>query len=223
MKNNFLILLLFLFINNIYSVSLFDLNEKNLQSTITKAIDGDAESAYEVALYYEFNSDMADEDRITNTLYWLEIAAENDLSGKYMKELSSYFMGLGSENRIRALYWLYKSSEIGYSESTELIHGIYKKYNFKFADDKEYITFDRQRISYYEDGALRGSGNAAFLLVEYYRSQKNLEKSQYWSRIGSQNMNKQCIKLYIKYLKTISNKNEKCRIKFWDKKLKSMQ
>lgn len=222
MKNKFILLLFFFSSINIYPISLFHIDENNMQNTVTKAIDGDAESAYELSLYYEFNREMSYIDRTENTLYWLVIAAENDLSGKYMKELSSYLYCLESTNRTRALYWIYKSSDIGYSESSELIQQVYEKYKFSFSDDKEYIKFNKENINYFEDGALRGSGNAALLLAEYYKDEKNLETSQYWSRIGAQNMNEKCIELYIEYLKKTCNENDKNRIIFWDKRLKTI-
>lgn len=172
-----------------------------------------------MSLYYEFCHKIDESDKCDIALYWALIAAENDDTGFFMKELSSLLISTNPKSKDRGLYWLYISSQAGCEEASEDIKEIYYKYNFHFADDSEFLLFELTDLEYFKTGALHGSGVAALHLAHYFKSLNDTEQYEYWLRIGAQNGNKTCIKEYALLLQKSSDEYDVVRATFWDKKL----
>ena len=218
MKKKFIILLL-LITAVCFANSPFDIEKSELEIKITAALKGNAKSANELSLYYEFSHNVVDENKENMTLFWLLIAAENDTDGFYMKELSSYLISTNPKSKDRGLYWLYLSAKLGNKESKKDIKNIYSNYNFEFYDDSDFsneINISKEALIY---GALHGSGKAALQLSAYFKTMNDMIQYKYWLRIGAQNGNKECMKQYAALLRQSADEYDKIRAEFWEKKL----
>ena len=219
MKNRFAFLLIFFSIVCMADTP-FNIEHDRMESIIRSALNGNAKSANDLALYYEFSQNISAVNRDSKTLYWLMIAAENDTKGFYMKELSSYLIATNPTSKDRGLYWLYLSSKRGNQEAREDIENIYYKYNFEFANDSDFTNSIINNKEDYIIGALHGSGEAALHLSHYYRDANDINQYEYWLRIGAQNGSKKCMKDYANLLRRSSDKYDNIRAEFWKKKAK---
>lgn len=220
MKNK-IFLIMFLFTSYCYAQDIFYIEPNEIIIREKKALEGDAESAHELSVFYEYSyNNLDDLYKYEKAEFWLAIAAENDSDGYYMKELASYLISINPNHNTRGLYWLYKSSEKGYDKAKSAIEKIYYKYNFSFADDSDYTDFDTEKIEVYKEGALRGSSQAALFLANYYKECVDEEQMIYWLRIGAQNGSKECMKKYAEVLSQGSDKNDIIRAEFWGTKSK---
>ena len=216
---------LYLFIAISCYANPFDIDSDQLKEKELLALKGDASSADDLSFFYTFSEDTADNENNKKINYWASIAAENDSTGRCQY---NYYVLITSEpfkldNFKRGLYWLYKSSEIGYKNAKDDV--FFKKDSsdwFEFSND---ILFKKQienkkELSDYEEAAICGSGNAALNLYKYYLW--NNDKSyNYWLRIGAQNGNKECMRKYAEFLRKSSDKYDNIRAEFWEKRSKT--
>lgn len=218
MKNKFMFFLLIVS-TLCFANSPFDIKQGKMKSMTDAALRGNARAANDLSLYYEYSHNItAEANKDDMVLYWLLIAAENDTTGFYMKELSSYLISTNPKAIDRGLYWLYLSSEKGNKDAAEDIKNVYNNYNFEFADDSDYSDEIKNNIEDLMLGALHGSGKAALYLYTHFYSMNKIVQAEYWIRIGAQNGSKECMKKYAILLKQSSDTYDNMRSKFWEKR-----
>jgi TPR repeat protein len=67
----------------------------------------------------------------------------------------------------------------------------------------------------YKDGALRGSGQAAFVIAEHYFRAGDMKSAEYWYRIGAQNGNAGCMYAFGSMLVEKQNRLDQERGRYW--------
>ncbi|GMO21722.1 MAG: hypothetical protein Ta2B_00540 [Termitinemataceae bacterium] len=156
------------------------------------AIRGDGEAAMRLMMHYGLAVHKRSESE-----YWTIIGAENGLDQAQMAYSDDIWDYRDTDTQKRAIFWLSLSARTGY------YYGVQGLKNLGFStavlppDDNLYAYLEQSislpEISYYKDGALRGSGTAALTLALHYQNMTSAEKEhEFWLRIGAQNGNIEC-------------------------------
>ena len=200
---------------------MFYIKSDEINYKIEAALKGNAKVSNELSQYFEYSNDTKAADNRDKTLYWLLIAAENDTTGFYMKELSSYLISTNPKKKSRGLYWLYLSAQYGQDDAKKDIENIYHEYIFYLANDSDVSENNNSDITVLTELSIHGSGKASLLLAYSYKNKNDYDNYKYWLRIGAQNGSKECMKEYAELLRKSSDKYDNIRAEFWEKKATS--
>jgi TPR repeat protein len=181
------------------------LSDLEYEQLALEAMRGDQIAASRIVSHYFFAK-----NNFGLGLYWTIIETENgsiqaeaDL-GMYLVDWNDFF-----NDRTRGIFWMRVAASKGEPLSVDRLKDLRVPIYEPLPDDALYVytedIFTHQKISYYKDGALRGSGTAALTLAFHYRdfgSNKDeieywfrigaQDESEYWFRIGAQNGNAEC-------------------------------
>ena len=144
---------------------------QNVQEKEREAVNGSASAADDLSFFYAFSENIPHEQKKEMVTYWALIGAENDTTGHcqynyYELEVSDAYQ---TEEKERALYWLFTSANLGYNSAKEAIslENLENEYNTFFVLDSDYPIKDLQEsdLPYYKNEALRGSGVAAKVIA----------------------------------------------------------
>ncbi|EMB30279.1 hypothetical protein HMPREF9727_01119 [Treponema denticola MYR-T] len=188
----------------------------------TLALQGDPRAVDILIDHYIYIQNIDNELRISKLNYWLEILIENDITPRSQYNYYSIKECYNLSNLKRGLFWLYMSAARGFELAVSNVERSRKKQIvFTMANDSDYPIegLKEEQVFFYEDGALRGSGRAAYSLGKYYEQINEKEKASYWYRIGAQNGNNYCMLRYAKILRNSEDKFDKLRSNFWIKKV----
>ncbi|UTC65676.1 sel1 repeat family protein [Treponema sp. OMZ 788] len=185
------------------------------------ALQGDLRAVDALVDHYGYIQNINNELRISKLNYWLEILVENNTTprGQYIYYTIKECYNLG--NLKRGLFWLYMSAARGVELALSSVEYSRKKQIvFTMANNSDYPIekLKEEQVFFYEDGALRGSGTAAYSLGKYYEGINKKNKASYWYRIGAQNGNNDCMLKYAKMLRNSESEFDKLRSSFWIKK-----
>ena len=186
------------------------------------ALQGDPRAVDALIDHYAYIQDSDNELRISKLNYWLEILIENDITPRSQYNYYSIKECHNFNDQKRRLFWLYTSAARGFKLALwNVERSIKKQIVFTMANDSDYPIegLKEEQVFFYEDGALRGSGTAAYSLGKYYEQINEKEKASYWYRIGAQNGNNYCMLRYAKILRNSEDKFDKLRSNFWIKKI----
>ncbi|GMO29711.1 MAG: hypothetical protein Ta2B_10660 [Termitinemataceae bacterium] len=203
--------------NIIFFNQFLTLSDSEIERISFLAIQGDGQSAFELASHYTFG-------QINETLaiYWSTIGAENNfLKSKYNLAFDLLLIKNIVHNK-RGIFWLRTAAREGDSDAKYYISRqlMLPIKDGSLLDDNSYIyaqqSLSKQEIEYCEDGALRGSGMAALSISLYYRNIKSdKDRYEYWFRIGAQNGNAECQYNYGMILYAKGKKLDRERGLFW--------
>ncbi|UTC87305.1 sel1 repeat family protein [Treponema denticola] len=188
----------------------------------TLALQGDPRAVDILIDHYIYIQNIDNELRISKLNYWLEILIENDITPRSQYNYYSIKECYNFNDQKRRLFWLYTSAAKGFELALWNVERSRKKQIvFTMANDSDYPIekLKEEQVFFYEDGALRGSGRAAYSLGKYYEQINEKEKASYWYRIGAQNGNNDCMLRYAKILRNSEDEFDKLRSNFWIKKV----
>ncbi|UTC95210.1 sel1 repeat family protein [Treponema denticola] len=197
-------------------------DDKELFEKEMLALQGDPRAVDALIDHYAYIQDSDNELRISKLNYWLEILIENDITPRSQYNCYSIKECHNFNDQKRRLFWLYTSAARGFKLALWNVERSRKKQIvFTMANDSDYPIegLKEEQVFFYEDGALRGSGTAAYSLGKYYEQINEKEKASYWYRIGAQNGNNYCMLRYAKILRNSEDKFDKLRSNFWIKKV----
>lgn len=197
-------------------------DDKELFEKEMLALQGDPRAVDALIDHYAYIQDTDNELRISKLNYWLEILIENDITPRSQYNYYSIKECHNFNDQKRRLFWLYTSAARGFKLALWNVERSRKKQIvFTMANDSDYPIegLKEEQVFFYEDGALRGSGTAAYLLGKYYEQINEKEKASCWYRIGAQNGNNYCMLRYAKILRNSEDKFDKLRSNFWIKKI----
>jgi TPR repeat protein len=186
--------------------------EPELSELMTKAVRGDGEAAFKVALHFEIGLGHK-----LNGIYWFLIGAENGHSGCQWN--LSYDLTYDDEMDARGVFWVKTAA----NNKEEYAIKKLKRQGIKFAEplsaDSEFVYIDGElsddEITRYKEVSLQGSQKAVLVLVRYYQTIGDIDSLEYWYRIGAQNGNGECQYNYGKVLSTKPDMLNKERGKYW--------
>jgi TPR repeat protein len=208
-KNNNIIRL-----NQAYLISDNEIPQKEID-----ALNGDPDAAFCLALHYGYGMNDIDKN-----FKWLTIGAENG----HLESIYGLTVFINTINDyrlyVRGIFWLYQLARRGYRETeARLIKLGYSldtatpPVDSLFCDN--YAQFTKTELEQCENGALKGSNKAAFLLGKYYGEiQGDINLSKYWYRIGAQNGSPECQNILGQMLSGDENEFDQIRGKFWLKR-----
>ena len=187
----------------------------------TLALQGNPGAVDILIDHYAYIQDIDNELRISKLNYWLEILIENDITPRSQYNYYTIKECYNFDNQKRRLFWLYTSAARGFELALSNVERSRKKQIvFTMANNSDYPIEElkEKQVFFYEDGALRGSGTAAYSLGKYYERINKKNAASYWCRIGAQNGNNDCMLKYAKILSNSEVEFDKLRSSFWIKK-----
>ena len=196
-----------------------DISELSKKETL--ALQGNPRAVDNLIDHYVYIQDIDNALRISKINYWLEILVENDITPRSQYNYYAISKCYNLNNQKRSLFWLYMSAAQHDNMACLSIKTEKKRIVFTIASDNEYPIEELKdgRLLFYEDGALRGSGTAAYSLGKYYEQTEQKDKASYWFRIGAQNGNTKCQYEYSQYLLNSNKENDRIRSEFWIRKV----
>lgn len=202
----------------------FALDAVEIEQKKTEALLGDTLAADELASYYTFElgKNFNDYEIKKQVDYWSSIAAENDPSGfcQYNYYLLIVTNGYKLDDEKRGSFWLCKSARLGCSYAKNYLeYASEEVLDFEKIENHSDREMNEDNLDFYKALALYGSGRSASILSEYFKRLGEHESEKYWTRIGAQNEDIDCIKKLISILEGSNDNSDKLRAEFWKRKL----
>jgi len=101
--------------------SSFNIDPKDMPGLKNKAVNGDGEAAYRIALYYEYGPEM----NLEESNKWYNLAAKNNHSESQKLVATDLMNSSNPAKQKQAIRWLSKLSQEGDGEATERLAGAY--------------------------------------------------------------------------------------------------
>jgi hypothetical protein len=189
--------------------------ENELPQKILDALSGDPNAALALDRHYI---------GLDERLKWIIIGTENGaMEALYGLQIILLDSSNDFEDNTRGLYWLYRLVQVGYRfESTEARLGrnghtletAQPPGDSSFPDT--YAQLSETEINECRIGALQGNRKAALLLGRYYSEiTADNELSEYWYRIGAQNLSTECMYALGQILLRKDDRLDQVRGRFW--------